>query len=94
PNNAASVNVATYSNFGSLVILDTDAVGVGTLVSVGGDQVNSVTADLLSGAPVDWATETKIVREVVQGSKIVVAGAEKEDTLQAAKDFVSQLQKA
>ncbi|MBU0531916.1 hypothetical protein KKB44_00305, partial [Candidatus Micrarchaeota archaeon] len=96
PNNAASVEVAVpyAGTFGSLVILDTDAVGVGTLVSVGGDKVNSVTAELLQGSAVDWTAETKVVKEVVQGSKIVVAGKEAEDTLAAASDFVSQLQRA
>ena len=95
PNNAASVNVAMpyTGNYGNVVILDTDAVGVNTLVSVGGNVVNSVTADLLQGSAVDWTVETKVVREVVQGSKIVVAGREKEDTLAAAQDFVAQVQK-
>jgi hypothetical protein len=63
------------------------------LVSVGGDKVNSVTAGLLQGTPVDWSAETKVVREVVQGSKIVVAGKDASDTLEAASDFVSQVQK-
>jgi hypothetical protein len=81
-----------YTNYGNLVILDKDAVGVNTLVSVGGDKVNTVTKELLGGS-VDWTTTKKVVREVVQGSKIVVAGAEAEDTLEAAQDFVSQLRK-
>jgi hypothetical protein len=96
PNNAATVNVAmpyAYSNYGNLVILDQDAVGVSTLVSVGGDAVNTVTAGLLQSSAVDWSVESKVVREVVQGSKIVVAGKTKEDTLSAAQDFVSQLKK-
>ncbi len=96
PNNAATVDVAmpyAYSSYGNLVILDQDAVGVNTLVSVGGDAVNTVTANLLQGSAVDWTAETKVVREVVQGSKIVVAGKTKEDTLAAAQDFVSQLKK-
>ncbi len=95
PNNAASVNVATpyTGSYGNLVVLDSDAVGVNTLVSVGGDKVNTVTADLLQGSAVDWTATTKVVREVVQGSKIVVAGKEGSDTLEAAKDFVAQVQK-
>jgi hypothetical protein len=95
PNNAPSVNVAMpyTGNYGNLVILDSDAVGVNTLVSVGGDVVNSVTADLLQGSAVDWTAERKVVREVVQGSKIVVAGREAADTLEAAQDFVNQVQK-
>jgi len=95
PNNAASVSVAMpyTGTYGNLVVLDSDAVGVNTLVSVGGDAVNSVTADLLQGSAVDWTAETKVVREVVQGSKIVVAGKEAADTLEAAKDFVAQVKK-
>ncbi|NYZ74569.1 hypothetical protein H0O00_05475, partial [Candidatus Micrarchaeota archaeon] len=72
---------------------DSDAVGVNTLISVGGDKVNSVTADLLQGSAVDWTAETKVVKEVVAGSKIVVAGKEAADTLSAAQDFVAQVRK-
>jgi hypothetical protein len=95
PNNAPSVTVATpyTGSYGPLVILDSDAVDVSTVVSVGGDKVNSVTAGLLQGSAVDWTAETKVVREVVQGSKIVVAGKEASDTLAAAQDFVAQVKK-
>lgn len=95
PNNAATVAVAMpyTGSYGSLVILDSDAVGVNTLVSVGGDKVNTVTKDILQSSAVDWTAETKVVKEVVQGQKIVVAGKEKEDTLAAAQDFVAQLKK-
>ena len=95
PNNAPSVDVAVpyTGSMGNLVILDSDAVGVSTLISVGGDRVNSVSADWLSEEPVDWATESVVVREVAEG-KILVAGAEKEQTLDAAEQFVSELQKA
>ncbi|MEM3499760.1 MAG: hypothetical protein QXI17_03810 [Candidatus Bilamarchaeaceae archaeon] len=77
-----------------LVILDRDAAGVNTLVSVGGDKVNSVTASLLESSPVEWTPGTKIVKEVVQGSKIVVAGAEAEDTLAAVSDFIAAVKEA
>jgi hypothetical protein len=95
PNDAPSVEVAVpyTGSYGNLVIMDSDAVGVNTLISVGGDRVNSVTADLLQGSAVDWTTDTKVVREVVQGSKIVVAGKEAADTLEAAQDFVAQVTK-
>jgi len=94
PNNAPSVQVALPAAYaGNLVILDSDAAGVNTLVTVGGDKVNSVTADLLQAAPVDWTAETKVVKEVVAGSKIVVAGKEAADTLAAAQDFVAQVRK-
>jgi hypothetical protein len=92
PNNAPSVTVAMPTSVGNLVILDSDAAGMNTLISVGGEKVNSVSADWLSSAPVDWAAEKKVVREVVAG-KILVAGAEKEDTLAAAQDFVAQVKK-
>ncbi|MEM3075858.1 MAG: hypothetical protein QW590_03470, partial [Candidatus Bilamarchaeaceae archaeon] len=79
-----------------LVILDRDAVGVSTLISVGGDRVNTITAGLLSGSPVDWsAPENRVVvREVVQGQKIVVAGKEADDTIEAANQFISRLRSA
>ncbi|MEW6035976.1 MAG: hypothetical protein AB1529_05160, partial [Candidatus Micrarchaeota archaeon] len=93
PNNAGSVAVAVPSTYANLVVLDSDATGLSTIISVGGDKVNSVTADLLSSSPVDWAAEKKVVREVVQGSKIIVAGAEATDTLAAAQDFVAQVTK-
>ena len=95
PNNAASVDVMVpyTGEYGDLVIFDSDAVGVNTLISVGGDRVNSISAAWLADSPVDWTTETKVVQEMEAG-KILVAGAEKEQTLEAAKDFISQLQKA
>ncbi|MEM3422788.1 MAG: hypothetical protein QXY63_03620 [Candidatus Bilamarchaeaceae archaeon] len=77
-----------------LVILDRDAAGVNTLISVGGDKVNSVTASLLESSPVEWTPGTKIVKEVVQGSKIVVAGTEAEDTLAAVSDFIAAVKEA
>jgi len=96
PDNAATVTrMVPYSNaYQDLVILDRDAVGVNTVVSIGGDKVNTVTAQLLEGSPVDWTTERVVVKEVVQGSKIVVAGAEAEDTLEAVDNFVAQLKRA
>jgi hypothetical protein len=63
------------------------------LVSVGGDKVNTVTAQLLAGQQVDWNSlpGQMMVKQVVQGSKIVVAGANAENTLAAAAVFVSEL---
>ncbi|HSB47062.1 MAG TPA: hypothetical protein VLD37_03545, partial [Candidatus Bilamarchaeum sp.] len=66
--------------------------GVNTLISVGGEKVNSVSADWLSASPVDWTAEKKVVKEMSAG-KILVAGAEKEDTLSAAQDFLAQVKK-
>jgi len=92
PNNAASVDVAVpyTGGYDNIVMLDSDAAGVNTLVSVGGDVVNTVTAQLLEDSAVDWTAEEKVVKEVVEGSKIVVAGREAEQTLEAAQDFVNQ----
>ncbi|HSB46785.1 MAG TPA: hypothetical protein VLD37_02140, partial [Candidatus Bilamarchaeum sp.] len=93
PNNAPSVTVAMPSQYaGNLIVYDSDASGVATMISVGGDKVNTVSADWLSSAPVDWTAEKKVVREMAAG-KILVAGAEKEDTLAAAQDFLAQVKK-
>jgi hypothetical protein len=81
-----------FSKYTPLVMLDKDAVGVSTVVSVGGDAVNTVTKSILSGTTVDWETNPKMVKEVVKGSKIVVAGKTGDDTMGAAEDFISQLQ--
>jgi len=95
PDNVQSVSVVEPYNGprGALVILDTDSKGFSTLVSVGNPAGNSVSEQLLSGTVVDWNATPKVVKEVVQGSKIVVAGAQASDTLSAAQDFVSQLKK-
>jgi hypothetical protein len=45
------------------------------------------------GSSVDWVANPIVVKEVVAGSKIVVAGATPHDTLTAAQMFVSQLKK-
>ncbi len=91
PNNAASVDAVTYTSPGNLVVLDSDATGLSTVVSVGGDAVNSLSESWLATSPVDWTAQPKVVKEMEQG-KILVAGADKEKTLEAAKDFVAQLQ--
>ncbi|MDO8554640.1 MAG: S-layer protein [Candidatus Micrarchaeota archaeon] len=94
PDNKASVVAGVpygYDNFGPLVVLDKDAVGTDVLVTVGGPVVNSVTKDVLAGSTVDFNTDKKVVKEVVAGKKIVVAGLNADDTLEAAKDFISQL---
>jgi hypothetical protein len=95
PDNEASVEVAVpyTGTFDNLVVLDTDAVGINTLVSVGGDKVNTITENLLKDSAVDWEAENMVVKEVVEGKKIVVAGKEAADTLEAAKDFVKKLQR-
>jgi len=94
PNNAATATSMTpydFSKYSPLVMLDKDAVGVSTVISVGGDAVNEVTKSILAGTPVDWDAQPKMVKEVVKGSKIVVAGKTAQDTTDAANDFVGQL---
>jgi len=94
PNNAATVTAYApydFSKYSPLVLLDKDAVGVSTVISVGGDAVNEVTKSILAGTPVDWDAQPKMVKEVVKGSKIVVAGKTAQDTTDAANDFVGQL---
>jgi len=90
----AKAYIPAANAYKGLVVLDRDAAGINTLVSVGGDKVNTVTASLLETAPIDWTTEKKVVKEVVQGSKIVVAGAEAEDTLEAVNDFIAAVKEA
>ncbi len=94
PDNKASVVAGVpygYDKFGPLVVLDKDAVGTDVLVTVGGPAVNSVTKDVLAGSSVDFNTDKKVVKEVVAGKKIVVAGLTADDTLEAAKDFIAAL---
>ena len=79
----------TAVNPSSLVILDKDAGSTASVISVGGEVVNTVTAQLLTGVDHDYDT-APVVQEVGTGS-IVVAGKEAPDTLQAAMDFINGL---
>ncbi len=93
-NPKASYEGATAGSVASnLVVLDRDASEVDVLVTVGGPAVNEVTKKALEGASVDFNTEKKVVKEVVSGKRIVVAGLTSSDTLDAAKDFIAQLKK-
>lgn len=89
----ASYTGAIAGNVGNLVVLDRDAGDVDVLVTVGGPAVNQVTKRELEGASVNFETERKVVREVVPGKRIVVAGYSAEDTLEAAQDFISALKR-
>lgn len=97
PNNAATVDAAVpyvYGSYAPLVKLDKDAVGTEAIVTVGGPAVNTVTKEVLSGADFTAAAVNgKVVKEVVAGKKIVVAGVTADDTLAAAADFITQLKK-
>ena len=70
---------------------DTEAPSTGLVITVGGPAVNSVTATALEGSDVTLAKDGDTVVKKV-GNYIVVAGYSAEDTMQAAKDFLSQLQ--
>lgn len=97
PQNAASVQAALpYSgSVSNLVVLDREAASVGTLITVGGPAVNSVTKDVLQGSdvasPASWPNN-KLVKEIAPG-KIVCAGVNADDTLAACQDLVSQLKR-
>ncbi|MDD5096088.1 MAG: S-layer protein [Candidatus ainarchaeum sp.] len=92
PNNAPTATVKeVYPLTSNLVVLDRDAVGLdtGTVVTVGGDVVNTVTADAIAGSGVDFAAQPVVVRAI--GNKIVVAGLTAEDTITAGQQFVAGL---
>ena len=92
PANQASVTVTQPVALSSnLVVLDTSAAGVGPVISVGGPDVNTVTASALQGASVDFSTTPVVVKEV--GRTIVVAGQTAQDTLTAADQFISAVQR-
>lgn len=97
PDNVESLDAAIpydYSKFAPLVVLDKDAVGYESVITVGGPAVNTVTKEVLEGADfAAMAVDNKVVKEVVAGKKIVVAGIEAEDTVAAGADFIAALKK-
>jgi len=95
PDDVAELSAAVqYPLTTSLVVLDKDAVDTDTVVTVGGPVVNTVTKSVLEGSGVDFTATPKVVKEVVAGKKIVVAGLTAEDTLSAAADFIAAVKKA
>lgn len=92
-NPRASYEGSTMGTVSNLVVLDRDAVGADVLVSVGGPAVNAVTKSLLEGASINFETDRKVVREIVPGKKIIVAGLTADDTLTAARDFIADLKR-
>jgi len=87
PNNAASVVVSEpYKLTSSMVLLDSEAVS-GVAITVGGPLVNTVTAEALKDANVDFNVDSVVVKEV--GNKIVVAGKTASDTMAAADQFIA-----
>ncbi len=93
PNNAASVEaVVPYSGLDpKLVVLDKDAAAVTStvLITVGGDKVNSVTAETIAGSDVDFAATPVVVRAF--DKRIVVAGLTADDTMAAGNEFLARL---
>ena len=87
PNNVASVVVTEpYKLASKMVLFDSDAVS-GVAITVGGPLVNTVTADALKDAAVNFDVDTIVVREV--GNKIVIAGKTAQDTMAAADQFIA-----
>ncbi len=80
-----------YPNMPSLVALDKDGPTAAVLVSVGGPVVNTVTAGALKDSPVDFKTESVVVKEM--GNTIVVAGYTAADTMQAADEFIAGIKR-
>lgn len=88
PNNAPSVEVTEpYKLSSPLVTTDKDAGYASVVITVGGPMVNSVTDETLKDSPVDFKTNSVVVKEV--GSKIVVAGNTAADTMKAAEEFIA-----
>ncbi|HQT44699.1 MAG TPA: hypothetical protein PLO51_01870, partial [Candidatus Micrarchaeota archaeon] len=88
PDNVASVQVSQpYKLTSKMVVLDSEASSAGSVITVGGPAVNTVTADALAGSSVDLSTTTVLVQAI--GNKIVVAGLTAADTVTAADRFIA-----
>ena len=92
PDNVASVQVTQPVALSSnLVMTDSAASGIGPVITVGGPDVNTVTADALKDAAVDFNTQPVVVKEI--GNKIVVAGKSADDTMAAAAQFIQAVRR-
>ncbi|MEM3369888.1 MAG: S-layer protein [Candidatus Micrarchaeia archaeon] len=74
-----------------LVVLDSEAPTAESLILVGGQLVNSLTASAIAGTDVKIDKPGVKVVSAVSDNRIVVAGYTADDTQQAAADFISQL---
>ncbi|MEM3771137.1 MAG: S-layer protein [Candidatus Micrarchaeia archaeon] len=74
-----------------LVVLDSEAPTAESLILVGGQLVNTLTASAIAGTDVKIDKPGVKVVSAVSDNRIVVAGYTAEDTQQAAADFISQL---
>jgi hypothetical protein len=72
------------------VYLDSQAPATGTIITVGGPAVNSVTAAAMEGAAVDLSADNPVVTKEA-GDKIIVAGWTADDTITAAAQFIAAL---
>lgn len=83
---------AYSTGYPDVVVLDSSPeASSGTMILVGGPVVNSKTAEVLSGTQNPLSSTNRVlVREVAQG-KVVVAGWEAQDTLQAVEQFLASL---
>ncbi|VVB74106.1 Uncharacterised protein [uncultured archaeon] len=74
-----------------LVVLDSEAPTAESLILVGGQLVNTVTARTISGTDVKIDKPGVKVVKAVSDQRIVVAGYNAEDTTAAASQFISEL---
>jgi hypothetical protein len=72
------------------VYLDSQAPATGTVITVGGPKVNSVTAAAMQGAAIDLSAANPVVTKEA-GDKIIVAGWTAADTMTAASQFIAAL---
>jgi hypothetical protein len=77
-----------YSVPSDLVVLDSQASDAKTIITVGGNKVNTVTAAAMQGAAVDLSASNPVVVKEIEG-KIIVAGWTASDTLKATADFIA-----
>jgi len=89
----ASIPYALATNSQPLVVLDNEA-STGTVISVGGPDVNTVTKSILAGSDTSITASSAPTVKVVGDNKIVVAGGTAADTVRAGNDFIAGLKKA
>jgi len=89
----ASVPYKLATDTTPMVVLDTDA-GTGTLITVGGPDVNSVTSTVLQGSGTSIDASSPPTVKVVGDNKIVVAGGTAADTVRAGNDFIAGLKQS
>ncbi|RME79487.1 MAG: hypothetical protein D6769_02290, partial [Methanobacteriota archaeon] len=76
----------------NLLVLDSQADGVATKITVGGPAVNSVTKDAMDTAGLELTPDNPVVVKAVDEKTVVVAGYTAEDTATAIDQFLAGLQ--